>query len=413
MPRAISDRLNSHWFQRSELVLTLFLWHASLGIFFLSLVQEYLPEELGASPAFPGYALAAYSLARFLWQPVAGWLADRVGRRPVLLVGVATAIPILVLMMQVREGHLFLLFSALYGLSAATMWPAFLARVGDTHEPSRRARTMHMLNLAQLSGLGVGTVVGVTLVGFISFESAFVACLAFNGLALLLTMRQSETLAAVRERLTPVQGRWRGLRRLGSPGVLLLGAIVLFLSLGTTIHTPIIGSYVKDVLRMELYQLAFMLPIPAAVAALIVLRCGNLADRFGRQPPLMVGLAVTALSLFALTLTRSPFLVVNLAVLAGLAYAVSIPAWSAAALDATEIGSRGVLMGALTAVQGLGGAMGQALGGAVGQAYGPLAPFKFGAILLGAALILTVVHLQREQAARRPAGEPVILDRAS
>ena len=410
MPRAIAAKFSPHQLRLSELALTLFLWHASLGIFFLSLVQEYLPKELGAAPAFPGYALAVYSLARFLWQPPAGWLADRVGRRPVLLVGVATAIPILVLMMQVREGHLFLLFSALYGLSAATMWPAFLARVGDTHEPSKRAQTMHILNLAQLSGLGVGAVAGVTLVGFISYESAFVASLAFNGLALLLTIRQTETFAAVRQRLAPGGGRWSGLRRLGSPGVLLLGAIVLFLSLGTTVHTPIIGSYVNDVLRVELHEMAFMLPIPAAVAAVIVVRCGHLADRFGRQLPLMAGLAVAALSLFALTQTRSPFVAVNLAVLAGFAYAISIPAWSAAALDATDIGSRGVLMGALTAVQGLGGAMGQALGGAVNQMYGPLAPFKFGAILLGMALVLTLVHLWHQQATRRPLEQPVAVD---
>jgi MFS family permease len=407
MPRAIRVKFSPHQVHLAELALTLFLWHASLGIFFLSLVQEYLPKELGASPAFPGYALAVYSLARFLWQPPAGWLADRVGRRPVLLVGVATAIPILVLMAQVREGHLFLLFSALYGLSAATMWPAFLARVGDTQVPSMRAKTMHILNLAQLSGLGVGTFAGVTLVGYVSYESAFVACLVFNGVALLLTMRQTETLTTVAQRLAPGGGFWRGLSGLGSPGVLLLGAIVLFLSLGTTVHTPIIGSYVNNVLHMQLHQMAFMLPIPAAVAAVIVLRCGHLADRFGRQVPLMGGLAVAALSLFALTLTRSPFLAVNLAVLAGLAYAISIPAWSAAALDATEIGSRGVLLGALTAVQGLGGAMGQALGGVVGQMYGPLAPFKFGAILLGAALLLTLVHLRQQQAAQRLLNMPV------
>jgi MFS family permease len=412
MVRAIPDRLRSIRPQLGELVLTLFLWHASLGIFFLSLVQEYLPKELGASPAFPGYALAVYSLARFLWQPPAGWIADRVGRRPVLLVGVATAIPILVLMMQVREGHLFLLFSALYGLSAATMWPAFLARVGDTQEPSRRARTMHVLNLAQLVGLGVGTLAGVTLVGYISYESAFVACLAFNGLALLLTLRQGETLSAARELVTSEGGLLRGLRHLGSPGILLLGGIVLFLSLGTTVHTPIIGFYVNDVLHVELSQMVYMLPIPAAIAAVIVIRCRHLADRFGRQLPLMAGLGVTALSLFALTLTRSPIVAVNLAVIAGLAYAISVPAWSAAALDATEIGSRGLLLGALTAVQGLGGAMGQALGGAVNQLYGPLAPFKFGAILLGAALLLTVVQLRQERS-RRPVSVPVTADPSS
>jgi MFS family permease len=399
MLRTRLERLNLPQLHLVELSLTVFLWHASLGIFFLSLVQQYLPEELGASPAFPGYALAVYSLARFLWQTPAGWLADRFGRRLTLTVGIATAIPILALMMQLREGHLFLAFSALYGLSAATMWPALLAHVADTHDPSRRGRTLHFLNLAQLLGLGAGTVVGVILADYISYEAAFGTCLSFNGLALLLAGRRSEI--GMNQPLgdrAPGDASWlRGLRPLWTPGVLILGAIALFLSLGTTIHTPVIGAYVSDVLKVDLHQMAFMLFLPASVALVVAVRCGHLADRFGRQTPLMVGLAVAALSLFALTQTRSPLLAVNLAVLAGLAYAVSIPAWSAAALDATEIGSRGVLLGALTAVQGLGGALGQALGGTVNQLYGPLAPFKFGAILLGVALALTVLHLRHQR----------------
>jgi DHA1 family multidrug resistance protein-like MFS transporter len=403
MPATLPEKPTIRHSHLLELALTVFLWHAALGVFFLSLVQQYLPDELGASAAFPGYALAIYSLARFLWQTPAGWLADRFGRRITLALGIATAIPTLTLMMQVREGHLFLVFSALYGLGAATMWPALMAHVADTHEPSVRGRTLHFLNLAQLLGLGAGVVLGVVLVDYISYEAAFLACLAFSGLALALAMRRIEEPASrARERGARTQQPGiRGLRLAITPGVLFLAAIVLFLSLGTTIHTPVIGTYASEVLRTELHRLAFMLFIPASVAAVVAVRCSHLADRFGRQLPLMVGLAVAALSLFALTLTRSPFLAMNLVVLAGLAYAVSIPAWSAAAMDATEIGSRGVLLGALAAVQGLGGAMGQALGGAVNQLYGPLAPFKFGAMLLAVALVLTFVHL-RHQRKRRP-----------
>ena len=66
----------------------------------------------------------------------------------------------------------------------------------------------------------------------------------------------------------------------------------------------------------------------------------------------------------------------------------------------------GVLLGALTAVQGLGGALGQALGGTVNQLYGPLAPFKFGAILLGVALMLTVLHLRHQRSRARPGLSP-------
>ena len=151
-----------------ELAATVFLWQASLGIFMLTLVQTYLPQQLNASNAFPGYALASYSLARFLWQVPAGWIADRVGRRLVLAVGIAVGLPVLAAMMLFPNGTLFLAFSGLYGLAAATMWPAFMAHVGDTNEPAKRGQVMHYLNLAQMIGLGVGAMIGVVLGDFVS-----------------------------------------------------------------------------------------------------------------------------------------------------------------------------------------------------------------------------------------------------
>jgi MFS family permease len=126
------------------------------------------------------------------------------------------------------------------------------------------------------------------------------------------------------------------------------------------------------------------------------------ADRFGRHIPLITGLTVASLCYFLLSQTSNPLLAVNLVVLAGLAYAISIPAWGAAALDATEIGGRGLVIGMLATVQGLGGITGQAVGGLASAAWGPLAPFKVGAILLSVAVILTVMHFhQHERAAAR------------
>ena len=69
----------------------------------------------------------------------------------------------------------------------------------------------------------------------------------------------------------------------------------------------------------------------------------------------------------------------------------------AAALDATEVGGRGLMLGVLGTVQGAGGAIGQALGGVSNAAWGPLAPFKIGALFLVAALILTLMHLHHQR----------------
>ncbi len=399
------------------LAAVVFVWQAFVGIYFLSLVQQYLPQALHAGLAYSGYAMASYGIARFVTQAPAGWVSDRIGRRIMMLVGVAISVPALWLMMLVPDEKAFLAFSAILGIGAAVMWPAFMAHVGETTPHGRRNRTMSLLNIAQMAGLGVGTFLGVLLADYVTYGAVFWLCIGFNLLALVMVARgiderPREPAPHERARQAADPLAWR-------PSVRVLAVIVLFLTLGTSLHTPMIGAYTHDVLRVKMSHMAVLFPLPAALAGFAFWRYSRVADRYGRMLPLVAGLFVAAMSIFALTLTRSPLIVVNLVVLAGLAYAISIPAWGAAALDATDAGSRGAWLGALAAVQGFGVAGGQALGGVIGGVWGPLAPFKIAALLLMVALILIVAHYRVQTQRRRgfvkvsnlsPALVPVISD---
>lgn len=388
----------------AELGAVVFLWQAAVGVYFLSLVQQYLPQELNTGAAYPGYAMASYGVAKFLWQTPAGWIADRIGRRVTMVAGIAISVPVLAAMMSFPNEQAFLGLSAVLGLGAATMWPAFMAHVGETTPHPHRARTMSVLNLAQMAGIGAGTLAGVLMVDFVTYSAAFWICIMFNVLTLgvvLQRLPQRDThrteIIRVEDAAEPVPVHDRN----WTPGVVTLAVIVLFLTLGTSLHTPMIGAYTRDVLHVKMSYLALLFPLPALVGAVALWKLGRFTDRFGRQVPLMAGLFVAALSIFLLTQTRQPFIVVNLVVLAGLAYAISIPAWGAAALDATDAGSRGLWLGMLSAVQGLGVAGGQALGGTIGGVWGPLAPFKLAALLLCVALALTLAHQHVQSRGRR------------
>ena len=412
-----------------QLAAVVFLWQAAVGVYFLSLVQQYLPQALHTGPAFPGYAMASYGVTKFAWQPIAGWIADRAGRRITMVIGMALSVPVLVLMMEVPDQRAFLVFSAMLGVGAATMWPAFMAHVGDSTPHGRRTRTMSLLNIAQMTGIGAGTLAGVLMVDFVTYGGAFWVCIAFNLLALAMVLRSlpsrdADVRSTARSAATPAgdaqddadaQPPSRRAAtpseaagpRAWTPGIAMLAVIVLFLTIGTSLHTPMIGAYTHDVLRVKMSFLALLFPLPAVIAGITLWRFGHLADRYGRHVSLVSGLFVASLSIFALTLTRSPFIAVNLVVLAGLAYAITIPAWGAAALDATDVGSRGLWLGALSAVQGLGVAGGQALGGVIGGVWGPLAPFKIAALMLMLALALIVAQQRSHAGHRTPLPVPV------
>ena len=182
--------------------------------------------------------------------------------------------------------------------------------------------------------------VGVTLIDFISYQAAFGACRAFNGLALAFAYLGTRTATSVTQSAES-QTTAPFLHGLLSTRIMFLAGIALLLSIGTTVQAPVIGEYTSEVLHTKLSVLGLMLLAPATLSVLLIIRFGHLADRFGRQVPLIAGLAVAAVCYYELSQTTHPFLAAHLVVIAGLACAVSIPAWGAAALDASELAAAG------------------------------------------------------------------------
>src|SRR5205814_2738759 len=149
-----------------------------------------------------------------------------------MVAGMAFSIPVLALMMEVPDERAFLAFSALLGIGAATMWPAFMAYVGETTPRARRARTMSLLNIAQMAGIGAGTFLGVMMVDFVTYGAAFWMCIGFSLLALLRVARRIERGEPTYE-VIPVTAVDNPVKtNAWSPGVAVLAVIVLFLTLG-------------------------------------------------------------------------------------------------------------------------------------------------------------------------------------
>jgi len=205
--------------------------------------SEYVTEAFGTPKAglgglIVGLLMASFSAMQFLFAPLWGRVSDRVGRRPILLLGLAGSVVFYALFGYASDldpkthatTALVLLFVARIGagIAGATISTA-QAVIADCTPPEKRKHGMAMIGMAFGIGFTFGPLVGFAALlwapghhGAIGYTAAGLSALALAlGVVLL---RETRDFAAA----PPLQRKWldtTGLRHaLASPAV---GPVVL------------------------------------------------------------------------------------------------------------------------------------------------------------------------------------------
>ena len=164
----------------------LFLLSASVGVamiglgIILPLVPVYA-VDLGASGFQVGLIIAAFNVARTVFNPISGRLSDRWGRKPFIVLGLFLYAAVSVFyVMSIRVDSLILV-RLLHGFTSVLVVPVALALAADIAPQQRLGLYMGTLNMAVMLGLGIGPALG----GFIrEFFGMAVAFYTMGGLAL-------------------------------------------------------------------------------------------------------------------------------------------------------------------------------------------------------------------------------------
>lgn len=350
------------------------------GIEAMALLPLYLTEGLGSSVTLVGAVISTYLTVDIVTRTPAGWLADRWGRKTILLCGIVLSIIPLPLMMVIANPPAFVLLNGLNGLGAGCIWPAIYAGVADTYRRTQRGLIMGVLSTVMLGGLALGPMSGNLLLGLTSYRTTFVICIALVTVVLLIVLSLSKETKVLVQHI-PRHRKEAGTRWLTGE-LTLLGAIALLLTVSLAFLLPVVSLYGSQVLLVDKLTMSVILAIPGGMTALILLPAGHLADRLGRKPPIVAGLALLTICYGAAPTTTNLLVVIAGATLAGLGYALAVPAWSALAMDKIPERGRGLLLGAIATVQGAGLAVGPLVGGYLWEHVHQYAPFTAGALLL-------------------------------
>jgi MFS family permease len=160
-------------------VIVLIQWMgATLGLPLLSLFLEHR----GGSPHVIGLIVASFFVAGVITQYLMGHLADKIGRRPVLvgsliaygLASMTYALPL--------SAQWFTLTRVIQGASAGALEVASMSAVASLFAENERGRAVSRILAAQLMGAAVGPVVGVVAsvnnLGWVFFATGIVSLVA-------------------------------------------------------------------------------------------------------------------------------------------------------------------------------------------------------------------------------------------
>lgn len=380
--------------ERSRLLvifMTVFIDLVGFGI--ILPLSPYLAREFNASALEIGLLMSVYSVMQFVFSPFWGVLSDRIGRRPVILIGLfGGGVSYL---MFAFSGSLWLLFvaRALAGIFGGNISTAH-AYIADVTKPEDRSKGMGLIGAAFGLGFIFGPLIGAVL-GIVgqnigsappfgmSFSAIGAALLCFMNFAFAWFVLEESLPAELRGKIRERKSRFLELaKHLRTPvaGQLM---IVYFLSgLAMAQMEAMLFPYLADQFGwgLEKSSLGF-----AYVGVLLVITQGFLVrkwmPRFGERNVLLSGLFFFALSLALIPLSVNVALLGITMTMLALGNGLMRPPNLGLISLATPVDEQGAAMGVTNSLASLGRILGPAIGGFLYQRLSPSTPFYFAGVL--------------------------------
>jgi DHA1 family multidrug resistance protein-like MFS transporter len=367
-----------------------------LGFGIVIPIMPFYVERLGAGGTELGLLVASYAVMRLICGPIWGNLSDRLGRKPVLMVGVFGYGITMILFGLATKLWMLFLFRTLSGILSSATSPTTMAYIGDSTPEKERGQGMGILGAA----VGVGTIFGPGLGGLLAGENLATPFFIAGGMsfiALLLiwlflpeSLPEAARQASEAKKRLSIRDTWQTAS--GSIGSLLLMAFLA--SFGLTAFFGIFGLYALQKYRAGPEAVGGIMMVFGLVTAVSQgLLTGPFTKRWGEKVVIQVSLAATAAGFLLISLVSTLVTFLIAIGLFTLSIAILTPAVSAMTSKQTVL-EQGLTMGLSNAAQSLGRIAGPLLGGIAFDIQIEY-PNYLGAIVMGIGFILSLITLKK------------------
>jgi DHA1 family multidrug resistance protein-like MFS transporter len=390
--------------RRNLLILSFTLVVVTLGFGVVIPIIPFYMENMGAGGTELGLLVASYAVMRLICAPIWGSLSDRVGRKPIMMIGIFGYGLTMVLFGLATNLWMLFIARMLSGILSSATSPTTMAYIGDSTSEEDRGSGMGMLGAAA----GLGTIFGPALGGFLAGDSLSIPFFIAGGMSILALIlvaiflpeslpKAARQVSTKKIHLPELRLWWQAL---SSPiGIMLVLAFLL--TCGLMIFYGIFGLYALEKFGYGPEEVGIVFMMVGLVSAITQgTLTGPMTRRWGESAVIKAGLLGSAI---AFTLMAFADKYWSLMVTTGLfvfATAILTPAVSALTSKRADT-QQGMAMGLSNSFMSLGRIAGPLWAGFVFD-INLILPYLSGAVTMLFGFIISLVWLKGDEPATLP-----------
>ncbi len=357
----------------------------ALGMECVNALFPLYVQSLGATILEVGLLLSAAGVFSTAIMLPSGWMCDRFGRKPTLVLSVALASFPPLLYAFATDWRQLIPWAIIFAASFAVFIPARMVYIADRTDSSGRVRMYGYMNLAW----PIGSLVGPTAAGVLAEAGGFHYPFYFATCVSVLSVVPALLLVERRSPKPPGRAPGEGAARsagFSQEAIYLLAILTVYqllvaAGIGTTYS--LLSIYLTEVFTADKLHVGLFFSLVGVSLFGSQLVGGWASPRFGLKKTMGVCLAVVPPLFIACAFAPSyEWFTVTFMALYG-AYSMTWPASVAILMSLVDRSRWGLATGIRQTGVRLGFTIGPTLGGALWEAYGATTPLYASAVLIG------------------------------
>lgn len=387
------------------LFLTFFTVMVGFGV--IMPILPYYAENMGATATALGLLTATYATLQFFFAPIWGKLSDKIGRKPVLLLGLfGFTFTFFGFGISTQLWMLFLSRGLSGLLSSATM-PTVMAYIADTTNEEDRGSGMGLIG----SAMGLGMIFGPVIGGFLGainasapffFASALAFVVAVSGLIFLPESLSTEAREAARQGSGQRGGVFNTFSTLAGPlGYLMILALLTSFGMAQLESTSALFYERKfGAGEAEMGVIFMVMGICSSLTQGVLV--GRVIKKLGEPRTIQIGLVGTAATYLFYPLIFNFTSALVIIIVMGVVSSFLRPALNSFVSKRADPSQQGAILGVVNSYYSLGRVAGPIMGGLIFDYMGMSWPYLSASLIFFLAYGLSFVLLFHKKGAKSP-----------